>query len=1485
MYLFARKMKWIRMIAMLLTIAVGINPLMAIPWLEGGVVHAADADKIVISKIFGGGSQNSSALYKNDFIELYNPTDSNVDVTGWSVQYADSNTTSDSTTWKVTPLTGTIPARGYFLIQEAGQAAPFGPDLPTPDATGTIDLNNKDGKVALLKNAAALTMANPTTPSLAANVVDFVGYGAAKSYYGTSAAPANSAQKGIVRKAVDPLNPSQTAGLTALTGTVADLYGHGWNSRDNGKDFDQAGTSGEIAPRNSSYRTPVVARADSVANKVSMSSVRTVNSSGNTFSIQMTTGTVKAGALGAGDYTVNGLPAGIAVTSAVTDAVYKITFTIGGTASADVTTDVGLSVVIKKTAITAGAYADSGEVSGITLAANNSPYVEPSPEDLDEANQIVISKLFGGGSQNDNAMYKYDFVELYNPTDINVNITGWSIQYAVSNATSDSNQWKATALTGTIPARGFFLVQEAGKATLIGPELPTPDAIGTIDLDNKDGKVALVKNSTPLTVLNPVKPSADANVVDFVGYGAAKSYNGSGATPAPSAQRAILRKAVNPLAANQTAGLSALTGSPGELYGHGWNKKDNESDFEAATLGFFSPHNAAYLTPLSVKIDSINNKVTMDTLRTISGSNNSFTVLMTTGKVKAGALAASDYSVSGLPNGLVVQSAIGDPAKKQIVFTLGGTAAADVSSDVTLSVTIKKSAIAAGAYDDSMAISGITLINSAPRVKGTVIANSLNMTAPNTPSGSFTVHLTAGAIKNGALADIDFSLTGLPNGITVQATGDAVNNYVVFTVAGNTAAPVIEPASLSLMLHVSAVTAGAQLGSDSLAGIILPRYNTPVDTSAARKAALIQRIKEDNSFFNDSEIKKFKYNQMSSSASSFYRGNPELNFYDLGSVIPIPQTWSSYSSFKTWISGDAHIQNVGYYDDKFGNIIFDLNDFDESYIAPFYFDLLRITSSIYLTRDDHGLNTGNSAISDTEMRQMTKTFLAQYMEALKSVIGNNNKNSAASKLNLSNLQDGFTKTIMTKLSQNTQLDLLNKSTKIVGSNRVFNIDGKSDKYRAATDSEKAEITVNWQTYLNSLSPAIKNAKLTENPRYYDIKDIAVRINQGLGSLGAMRYNVLLEGSTSGNNDDIILDVKEERKPGMFSNSYTTPSEPYGAYEGQEGMRAKTAYEKMSMDTDEHLGYLESSNRSFIVHKISPFKGDVADSSAGKFSNATELVDYLKYMAKVFAYAHARAATSADFEQNVMSQIYENSSVWNNFQTTLVNLSEDYYRQVAADYRLLKSDLTSGSLIDQDSPSMTLSGPNNIVSGSQLTVRVGLMNASDSVRAEDITVSYDSSLFEFKDVVQSNTNFSIADIKTDPGKIRVFLANTAPVPKTDVPLFDLVFKAKDVASAKTGQIGIDNAALGTFPTGAVVQAATTSLSVQVSKLTIPGDLNGDGVINVGDLAIAAGYFGAKAGDTNWNEATIADITGSNGTPDGKVDIWDLRDIAQKISSQP
>ncbi|MDN3018784.1 Ig-like domain-containing protein [Paenibacillus sp. BSR1-1] len=192
-----------------------------------GRAHAEQADHVVISQFFGGGG-NTGAPYKNDFIELYNPTNQDVVLDNWSVQYASYN----GATWQVTPLKGTIKAHGYYLIAEAAGAG-NGVELPTPDVTGAITMGASNAKVALFKDkTTASSVAKP------AEAIDFVGLGTATAFEGSAATKAPGNSTSAQRRPYANVDP-------------APGKGNAWDTDDNAADF----AVGTVVPRNTASPT------------------------------------------------------------------------------------------------------------------------------------------------------------------------------------------------------------------------------------------------------------------------------------------------------------------------------------------------------------------------------------------------------------------------------------------------------------------------------------------------------------------------------------------------------------------------------------------------------------------------------------------------------------------------------------------------------------------------------------------------------------------------------------------------------------------------------------------------------------------------------------------------------------------------------------------------------------------------------------------------------------------------------------------------------------------------------------------------------------------------------------------------------------------------------------------------------------------------------------------------------------------------------
>lgn len=142
------------------------------------------AGKMVISQVYGGGG-NSGAVYKNDFVELLNIGDAEVDIANWSVQYA----SATGSNWAVTPLPAIQVKPGQYILVQLGSNGTTGDTLPQADKVGTQNISATTGKVALVNQIS------PIPAGTASSVQDLVGYGSNANAYegtGTAAAPSNS---------------------------------------------------------------------------------------------------------------------------------------------------------------------------------------------------------------------------------------------------------------------------------------------------------------------------------------------------------------------------------------------------------------------------------------------------------------------------------------------------------------------------------------------------------------------------------------------------------------------------------------------------------------------------------------------------------------------------------------------------------------------------------------------------------------------------------------------------------------------------------------------------------------------------------------------------------------------------------------------------------------------------------------------------------------------------------------------------------------------------------------------------------------------------------------------------------------------------------------------------------------------------------------------------------------------------------------------
>jgi len=95
------------------------------------------------------------------------------------------------------------------------------------------------------------------------------------------------------------------------------------------------------------------------------------------------------------------------------------------------------------------------------------------------------------------------------------------------------------------------------------------------------------------------------------------------------------------------------------------------------------------------------------------------------------------------------------------------------------------------------------------------------------------------------------------------------------------------------------------------------------------------------------ELVPIRYGRMSVSPFAFFRGAAAIMAADLAGT--------SASGIRVQLCGDAHLSNFGGFASPERDLVFDLNDFDETLPGPWEWDLKRLVASVAVAAREHGL--------------------------------------------------------------------------------------------------------------------------------------------------------------------------------------------------------------------------------------------------------------------------------------------------------------------------------------------------------------------------------------------------------------------------------------------------------------------------------------------------------------------------------------------------
>jgi hypothetical protein len=146
---------------------------------------------IRISQIYTRGGE-SGATFQNDYVELFNRGNVDVDISGWSLNISNfsgvpPNIQYSATNIKLFSSTGNIMSPGAHLLIKFGGSGTNGQPITISDINlNPFPLSDTGGQIVLLAKDKTLPFSYcPAAPDLTGVVVDYVGYGIAICYEGT----------------------------------------------------------------------------------------------------------------------------------------------------------------------------------------------------------------------------------------------------------------------------------------------------------------------------------------------------------------------------------------------------------------------------------------------------------------------------------------------------------------------------------------------------------------------------------------------------------------------------------------------------------------------------------------------------------------------------------------------------------------------------------------------------------------------------------------------------------------------------------------------------------------------------------------------------------------------------------------------------------------------------------------------------------------------------------------------------------------------------------------------------------------------------------------------------------------------------------------------------------------------------------------------------------------------------------------------------
>ncbi len=406
------------------------------------------------------------------------------------------------------------------------------------------------------------------------------------------------------------------------------------------------------------------------------------------------------------------------------------------------------------------------------------------------------------------------------------------------------------------------------------------------------------------------------------------------------------------------------------------------------------------------------------------------------------------------------------------------------------------------------------------------------------------------------------------------------------------------------------------------------------------------------------ELVPLRYGRMLASPFTFYRGAAYLMAADLART---PTT-----ALHTQLCGDAHLSNFGVYAAPDRQLVFDLNDFDETLPGPFEWDVKRLVTSFEVAARDRGFGPG-------ERKRITQATARSYREAIREF-------STMDTLDLWYLRIS-TQDILERVGPLATDAELKRAEKNLAKARAKTNLRALDKLTERVDGElRIRHDPPKIVPLRELAPAGATAEQISERLHEIVRSYRVTLNDdrrqllerfrlvdagrkvvGVGSVGTRAWIALLLGRDD--RDPLFLQIKEAEA------SVLEPFVKKSRF-AQHGQRVVEGQRLMQAASDIMLGWLKTTDpegipRHYYVRQLWDQKG----SALVEVMEPNAMAAYGNLCGWTLARAHARAGDAVAIASYLGGG--------DTFEKALAKFAAAYADQNERDYAALKDAVDTG----------------------------------------------------------------------------------------------------------------------------------------------------------------------------------------------------------------